>query len=153
MKLRHAFTLASSLALFSVAPSCKQTTPADPGESSAELQKAASYSSDHDFKASDFSKWMSKADQQIAYENRDKNTYFAYTEGRSQGGFHQYRHVLRPLPTETHSEWAVYWGLSSEEFYAVDLKLQKAGFERVHLQVFEDGSGKAFSQAVWLKKK
>lgn len=152
MKSKHVLAVVSSLALILTMSSCKEAATADSGEPASTIT-TNSYSSDHNFKESDFSKWMSKADQQIAYEGRDKKKYFAFTEGRSQGGFHQYRHVLRPLPTDTHSEWAVYWGLSSEEFYAVDLKLQKAGFVRTHLQVFEDGSGKAFSQAVWLKKK
>ena len=149
MKPNYALSLISSLSLIFILSSCKEVTP-DTLDPNAEV---SSYSSSHNFKDSDFSEWMSKADQQIAYEKRDQKTYFAFTEGRSQGGFQQYRHVVQPLPMETHSEWAVFWGLSSEEFYSADLKLQKAGFERAHLQVFEDGSGIAFYQAVWLKKK
>ena len=116
-------------------------------------EKSYVESSGQTFKDSEFSPWMSKADQQLAYERRDENTYFAYTEGRSKNGFLQFRHVVQPLPIETHSEWGVYWGLSSDEFYVVDLKLQKAGFGRENLQVFEDGAGNAFYQAVWLKIK
>ena len=115
--------------------------------------KVYSETSGETFDEGEFSEWMSKADQQIAYDSRDKNTYFAYTEGRSQGGFQQFRHVIKPLPVETHSEWGVYWGLGTEEFYVVDLKLQRAGFERHNLQVFENGAGEAFHQATWLKKK
>lgn len=149
MKLKHVFPVISSLALICTLPSCKDGT----AQTTEAPTQVRSYSSSHSFEESDFSEWMSKADQQIAYEKRDKNTYFAFTEGRSLGGFQQYRHVIRPLPLETHSEWAVYWGLSSDDFYPIDLKLQKAGFERKHLQVYEDGSGESYYQAVWLKKK
>ncbi|MEP2774824.1 MAG: hypothetical protein ABJQ29_14695 [Luteolibacter sp.] len=101
----------------------------------------------------DFSEWMTKADQQMIYDKRAEGTYFAYTEGRSNGGLHQYRHVLKEIPKETTSEWGVYWGLDSKEFFQVDLKLQKSGFKRESLQVFEDGDGAAYHQAVWLKAK
>lgn len=105
------------------------------------------------FPDGDFSSWMSKADQQIAYEERDDGMYFAYTEGRNNGGFHQYRHVMRKFTGEKHREFAVFWGLSETEFYQIDLNMRKKGFVRENLQVFEDGSGKAYHQALWLLPK
>ena len=42
-----------------------------------------------EFSESDFSPWMSKADQQVVYDNREDGTYFAFVEGRNNGGFHQ----------------------------------------------------------------
>lgn len=143
----------ASLAFFCTLSSCKQESSEVSAPKVLESKEPYSETSGQIYTESEFSQWMSKADQQIAYEKRDPKTYFAYTEGRSEAGFQQFRHVVRPLPVETHSEWGVYWGLSHEEFYLIDLKLQKAGFERENLQVFEDGTGNAFYQSVWLKKK
>lgn len=97
-----------------------------------------------------FSDWMSKADQQLAYDGLKKGKYFSSLEGRSNGGFHQYRHVAKTFPVKESSEWGVFWGLSSDEFYQIDLKMQRQGFKRKSLQVFEDGSGQAFHQGVWV---
>jgi hypothetical protein len=115
--------------------------------------KTYSETSGESFKEGEFSPWMSKADQQVAYDGREEGTYFAYIEGRCEGGFQQFRHVVKREPKETYSLWGVYWGLSATEFYQVDLKLQREGFTRSNLQVFEDGTGAAFHQAVWVKKK
>jgi len=105
------------------------------------------------FREDEFSDWMTKAEQQVSYEKTPPGHYFAYTEGRNCGGLNQYRHILRPAPLDQFSEWAVYWGLSADEFYQLDLKLLKTGYARQHLQVFMDGQGAAFHQAVWLKAK
>lgn len=123
-------------------------------ESASAGSSAKSYSdvSGKSFKGGEFSPWMSKADQQIAYGSLRKGTYFAYTEGRSEGGLQQYRHVIKSLKKDDSSKYAAYWGLSSNEFYQVDLKLQREGFTRSNLQVFEDGTGAAFHQALWVKK-
>lgn len=99
---------------------------------------------------SEFSPWMSKADQQVVYEGRKEGTYFAYTEGRNNGGFLQFRHVLKEFKGEEHTEWAVFWGLSEDEFYQLELGMRNKGFAREHLQVFEDSSGKAYHQVLWL---
>ena len=103
------------------------------------------------FVENEFSAWMTKAEQQVIYENKPAGQYFAYTEGRNLGGLNQYRHILRPSPLDKYSEWAVFWGLSTDEFYQLDLKMLRAGYGREHLQVFMDGQGVAFHQAVWLK--
>ena len=105
------------------------------------------------FRENEFSPWMTRAEQQIIYDNKPAGQYFADTEGRNNGGLNQYRHVLRPFPQNTCSDWAVYWGLSGEEFYQLDLKFLRAGYVRDHLQVFVDGQGQSFHQAVWLKPK
>ncbi|MBC8125551.1 MAG: hypothetical protein H8M99_00175 [Gloeobacteraceae cyanobacterium ES-bin-144] len=99
----------------------------------------------------DFSAWMTKAEQQIAYEKKPAGTYFACTEGRNFGGLNQYRHIQKPLPQEKYSEWAVFWGMNSDEFYTTELKLMRAGFVRDQLQVFIDSDGRAMHQVVWLK--
>lgn len=101
----------------------------------------------------EFSPWMSKADQQVAYEEREEGMFFAYTEGRNNGGFHQYRHVMKKFTGEKHAEFAVFWGLSASEFYQIDLSMRQKGFVRENLQVFEDGAGKAYHQALWLLPK
>ena len=106
-----------------------------------------------DYSEDEFSPWMSKADQQIAYEGLEEGYYFAHTEGRNNGGYHQYRHVHRKFPSDQYTEWGVFWGLTVDEFYKVDLKMQQEGFTRVSLQVFEDSAGKAYHQAVWLQPK
>lgn len=105
------------------------------------------------FAAKDFSVWMSKADQQKAYEDRPEGSFFVYTEGRDNGGFHEYRHVVRPFPTDKYEEWGVFWGLTTEEFYQIDLKMIRAGFVRENVQVFRDATGKAYHQSLWLKPK
>jgi len=103
------------------------------------------------FREDEFSPWMTKAEQQVIYENTPTGRYFAYTEGRNLGGLNQYRHVLRPTPQEKYSEWAVFWGLSADDFYQLELKMLRTGYARERLQVFVDGQGVAFHQAVWLK--
>ncbi len=128
-------------------PSCGS----DP-ESEGRDKKSKLETSGESFKDEEFSPWMSKADQQIAYEKRREGTYFAYTEGRSKGGLQQYRHVVKPLPADNKTHWAVYWGLTANEFYQVDLKLQRDGYIRKNLQVFQDGSGVAYHQGLWMKK-
>ena len=99
----------------------------------------------------EFSAWMTKAEQQVIHETKPAGHYFADVEGRNIGGLNQYRHVLRPFPQDKYSEWAVYWGLSAEEFYQLELKMLRSGYSREHLQVFVDAQGVAFHQAVWLK--
>jgi hypothetical protein len=105
------------------------------------------------FDDTEYSGWMSKADQQVAYDARAEGTYFAHIEGRSNGGFHQYRHVLKPFQADQYDEWAVYWGLTTDEFYQIDLKMLRSGSIRQNMQVFVDAEGKAYHQAVWLKPK
>jgi len=143
MNIKHILAVPGLIGLCALS-SCKK--PPEP------VEHGYSETSGDTFTVVEFSPWMSKADQKIAYESRDEGTYFAYTEGRSEGGFQQFRHVVKPLPAESKSQWGAYWGLSATEFYQVDLKLQREGFTRRNLQVFEDGSGAAFHQAVWLKK-
>ncbi|MGJ8672399.1 hypothetical protein [Rubritalea sp.] len=104
--------MTSSMVLLCILSSCEKPSSTVAQQSDV---KVYSETSGENFDESEFSKWMSKADQQIsrsadqqiAYDSRDPNTYFAYTEGRSQSGFQQFRHVIKPLPVETHSEWGV----------------------------------------------
>jgi hypothetical protein len=96
---------------------------------------------------------MAKADQQLAYERRAEGSYFAFTEGRCNGGLLEFRHVAREFPAERFREFGVFWGLNAAEFYRIDLEMQKNGFVRANLQVFEDGAGNSHHQAVWLLPK
>lgn len=100
---------------------------------------------------SEYSQWMSKADLRIIHENNKQGDYFACIEGRNNGGMLEYRHVTRPFPSDKFAEWAVFWGLSSDEFYQIDLKMLRAGFKRENTQVFEDATGAAYHQVVWIK--
>jgi len=99
----------------------------------------------------DFSEWMSKAEQQVAHDAKAAGTYFAYTEGRNEGGFNQYRHAMAVFPKDKYLEWGVFWGLSPTEFYDLELKMLKDGFIRENLQVFTDSQGLAMHQVVWVK--
>ena len=101
----------------------------------------------------EFSPWMTKAEQQVVYDRKHPGSYFACTEGRNNGGLNQYRHILKPVPSDKYSEWAIYWGLNPDEFYDIELKMLRSGFVREHLQVFTDSQGVALHQAVWLKIK
>lgn len=123
------------------------------GKKPREAVQPSGYSSEKDgiYAAKDFSAWMSKGDMQFAYEKRNQGTFFIYAEGRNHAGFHQYRYVSRPFPREKFSEWASFWGMTPEEFYQIDIKMQRAGFERSNLQVFEDSAGNAFYQSLWMK--
>lgn len=104
-----------------------------------------------DYQDGDFSQWMTESDQQMAFDAKDQGTYFAYTEGRNNGGLNQYRFVLKPIPKERASEWGAYWGLTPDEFDKVDLQMLKMGYIRDNLQVFEGSEGFSKHQAVWLK--
>ncbi len=104
-----------------------------------------------DYQNSEFSDWMTESDQRMAFDSKDNNSYFAYTEGRNNGGLNQYRFVLKPIPTDRASEWAAFWGLTSEEFDQLDYKMLKQGFIRDNLQVFQGSDGISKHQAVWLK--
>lgn len=105
-----------------------------------------------EFADADFSGWMSKAEAQIHHEKPKNGDYFAVIEGRDNGGLNEYRYVQKPFPTDKYSQWAVFWGLSPDEFYRVDLKMLRSGFTRDHTQVFHDATGKSYHQAVWLMK-
>ena len=59
--------------------------------------------------------------------------------------------MLQKFDAVKYKEWGVFWGLTPEEFYQIDLKMQKAGYVREYLQVFEDATGKAYHQGVWLR--
>lgn len=104
-----------------------------------------------DYQNSDFSEWMTESDQQMAFDSKSNDSYFAYTEGRNNGGLNQYRFVLKPIPKERASEWAAFWGLTPDEFDKVDLQMLKNGFVRDNLQVFQGSDGISKQQAVWLK--
>ena len=127
--------------------SCGRETKAESDPGSKGFRSPSSLS----FGESEFSPWMSKAQQQIAQDNKPATHYFAYTEGRNHGGLQEYRHVLKPFPKDKFAEWAVYWGLSSNEFYQLELKMLRAGFVRESLQVYTDSQGAAFHQVVWLR--
>ena len=101
----------------------------------------------------DFSAWMSKAEQKAAYDAISPGSYFSYTEGRNNGGFNQYRQVKTTFPQDRFTEWAVFWGLTADEFYQLELKMLASGFVRQNLQVFTDSQGLALHQVVWLKPK
>lgn len=126
--------------------SCKKEVAPVKSETFQEI-KAGSYSE------SDFSPWMTKAEQQVAHEKKAEGQYYAYVEGRNNGGLNQYRHVQRQFSADQYDRWSVYWGLNTEEFYQVELRLLREGYTRENLQVFVDSSGMAMHQAVWLRKK
>lgn len=116
------------------------------GGKASSVPPSAGYSSEKagHYSENEFSEWMSKADVQIAYEKRAEGTFFAYAEGRSNAGFHQYRYVSQPFPKDQFREWASYWGMTADEFYRIDIKMQKLGFQRSNLHVFEDKAGNAY---------
>ena len=130
---------------FALLVSCKKETQS--GAASADGYRSPELASVPEEK---FSPWMSKADQQIVYDGLAKGTYFAVVEGRCNGGFQQFRHVTESYPENEFTEWGVFWGLSPEEFYQIDLNMQRKGFVRKTLQVFEDGTGEAFHQGLWI---
>lgn len=146
MKLHHYAGCAAGLAMLGLA-AC------DRPQSERSATPPAGYKSSGAtvFGTADFSAWMTKAEQQLAFDSKPAGQYFAYTEGRCEGGLHQYRHVLRPEPSDRYSEWAAFWGLDAEAFYQLELKMLRAGFVREHIQVFTDTAGVAWHQAVWLK--
>ena len=126
--------------------SCKKTGEISTGKNYKNIKTAT-------FSEADFSAWMTKAEQQVQYDTKPADHYFAYVEGRNEGGLNQYRHVMSKFPADRYAEWSVYWGLSTEEFYQVELRMLRGGFVRESLQVFTDTRGMAFHQAVWLKPK
>jgi LysM repeat protein len=101
-------------------------------------------------KADDFTDWMSKAELQYAQESQPPGRYFAFVEGRSTGGFRQYRAARATFPTDQWEQWAVFWGLSEQEMFEAEIKLLRNGFSRQQLQVFTD-AGTAVHQGVWLR--
>jgi hypothetical protein len=105
------------------------------------------------YEEKDFSAWMSKAEQKTAYDAKSPGSYFSYTEGRNNSGFNQYRQVKATFPQEKFTEWGVFWGLTADEFYQLELKMLASGFVRQNLQVFTDSQGLALHQVVWLKPK
>lgn len=138
--------LSAAAALLTI--SCKPSAAPEKAEASGfKSIKEGSYAE------SDFSDWMSKAGLQNVYEKRAAGTYFAYVEGRNNGGLQEFRFVSKPFTGEKYTEFAVFWGLSSDEFYQVDLKMLRSGFIRGNTQVFVDGTGKAYHQVIWLKPK
>jgi hypothetical protein len=128
--------------------SCKPSTNATERGAGGDYQSYAKEAASEN----DFTPWMSKAQVQVEYEKPREGKYFSLIEGRDNGGLSEYRYVLKPFPGTKYSQWAVFWGLSADEFYQVDLKMLRSGFVRDHTQVFRDAAGKSHHQVVWLKK-
>ena len=105
------------------------------------------------FEENDFSPWISRADLQIVFDDLKKGDYFAYVEGRNNGGFQQYRHVTKKFVEDEYVDWAIFWALTQDQFYKVDLKMGKSGYVRLRMQVFEDSAGVAYHQVLWVKPK
>lgn len=139
----HVFAVLAVLALVS----CGRDSGSQAGGDSGGFKSPSSLT----FGEKDFSPWMTKAQQQIAQDTKPATHYFAYTEGRNNGGLQEYRHVLKPFPKDKFAEWAVYWGLSANEFYQLELKMLRGGFVRESLQVYTDSQGVALHQVVWLR--
>lgn len=102
---------------------------------------------------SDFTPWMSRAELQHLQENNPSDQYFAHVEGRYREGHIEYRAVIRPFSSDEYDQWAVFWGINEAELFDWELRLLKAGFTRKDTQVFEDATGRALHQIVWLKAK
>jgi hypothetical protein len=149
----HPTTITSMKTILTIAfmafslSSCKKDEPAEsPAATAFKEIKVGS------FTEADFSPWLTKAEQQLAHETKASDNFYLFVEGRNNGGLNQYRHVLRKFPVDDYKLWSVYWGLSAEEFYQVDLKMLRDGFTRANLQVFLDSEGRPIHQCVWLKK-
>jgi LysM repeat protein len=100
-----------------------------------------------------FTPWMSRAELQHLQETNPSDQYFAHVEGRYLEGNIQYRAVVKPFSADQYDQWAVFWGINEAELFDWELRLLKAGFARKDAQVFEDSTGKALHQIVWLKSK
>lgn len=145
--MKNILIMASVALVFS---SCKQQESS--GQAAPHVPSSYKEVKVGSFTEADFSPWMTKAEQQIAHETKTSDHFYLYVEGRNNGGLNQYRHVLRKFPIDDYKLWSVYWGLSAEEFYQVDLKMLRDGFTRANLQVFTDSEGRPIHQCVWLKK-
>lgn len=98
-----------------------------------------------------FSPWMTKAQLQVALENVPAGTYYAYVEGRENGGCNQYRAATATFPAGEWGRWAVFWGLSERELYDTEIRLLRDGYVRRQLQVFSCMGREAVYQGVWLQ--
>lgn len=101
----------------------------------------------------DFTAWMSRAELQYLQENNPPDKYFAHVEGRNHDGRLEYRAVLRPFSADEYDQWAVFWGINESELFDWELRLLRTGFTRKDMQAFQDSTGKALYQIVWLKPK
>jgi LysM repeat protein len=102
---------------------------------------------------SDFTAWMSRAELQYLQEKNPADRYFAHVEGRTHGGRIEYRAAVRPFSADQFDQWAVFWGINEAELFDWELRLLRTGFSRKDMQSFQDSTGKALYQIVWLKPK
>jgi len=105
------------------------------------------------FKESEFSNWVPVTDMQLISDNLAKGKYFAFVEGRNNGGLSEYRWVEKDFPSDFYSKYDIRAEQSDTQFRDRGLRLRRAGYIRKSLQVFIDGSGIARHQSLWLKPK
>lgn len=97
-----------------------------------------------------FGDWQSKAELQILLEGLEPGQFFSVIEGEYDKGMHRYRAVVQPFADQRYDMWATYWGLNEEEFYKTELMLFHKGFQRQHLQIYQDETKRPFYQMVYV---
>jgi LysM domain len=134
--------------------SCDREQPAsggNPERSGAQAQSGGYLAPKPDWSESDYSGWMTRAELQHLQDLSPPERYFAYVEGRNNGGVAEFRAVTRDLATAEFTQWAVFWGIDEQELFDWELRLLRSGFVRKSMQVFLDSTGKAVHQVVWLR--
>ncbi|MBB5351750.1 LysM repeat protein [Haloferula luteola] len=113
-------------------------------------QEGFSFSS-REYRESDFTAWMSKAELQVTQDRLPQDMYLARVEGRLDRGRTEYRGVMAVFPRDRFDQWAVMWGLDEDELFEWEVSLLRAGFQRQEMQVFADSMGRSLHQMVWLQ--
>lgn len=134
--------------------SCDKGAPPSAGtpeRGSAQAVSGGYLSPKPDWSESDYSGWMTRAELQHLQDASPPERYFAYVEGRNNGGVAEFRAVTRDLATAEFTQWAVFWGIDEQELFDWELRLLRSGFVRKSMQVFFDSTGRAVHQVVWLR--
>jgi LysM repeat protein len=127
--------------------------PDDTGSADAKTPPAGYTTPGSSWAEPDFTAWMSRAELQYLQEKNPADQYFAHVEGRTHQGRIEYRAVVRPFSADQFDQWAVFWGINEAELFDWELRLLRTGFSRKDMQSFQDSTGKALYQIVWLKPK
>ncbi len=104
-----------------------------------EVEKNYSVCENGVFEESDFSNWTPVTDMQLIADNLAKDKYFAFVEGRNNGGLSEYRWVVKDFPSDLYIKYDVRAEQSDSQFRDRGLRLRRAGYVRKSLQVFIDG--------------
>lgn len=98
-----------------------------------------------------FGDWQSKAELQILLEGLEPGQFFSVIEGEYHNGLHRYRAVVQPFTELRYEMWATYWGLDEQQFYETELMLLRKGFQRQHLQIYQDEAKQPYYQMVYVR--